>query len=99
MRGSISAFMSPNRRKSNFVKESFPMKFSRCERNLTGELGGRYQLTTIRGLEWGFQTSIHKFSRSAMFQSLRTEKLILDLTKKHTPPPPSLRFTDSIMSY
>ena len=69
--------------------------FSRCEHNLTGELGGRYQLTIIRGLEWSFRMSINKFSRSATIQSLRTEKLILDLTKKHTPPPPSLRFTDS----
>ena len=94
--GSSHAFTLPNRKKSKFVKSSFPMSFSRCEYNLTGELGGRYQLTTIRGLEWEFRTSIYKFSRSAVSKSLQTEKLIPDLTQKQTLPRPSLILTRNV---
>ena len=57
----ISICMSPNRKKSKFVKSSFLIRFSRCEYNLTWEFGGRYQLTTIRGLDWGLRTSIQIF--------------------------------------
>ena len=75
----ISICMSPNRKKSKFVKSSFLIRFSTCEYNLTWEFGGRYQLTTITGLDWAFRTSINTFSRSAMLRSFRTEKLMLDL--------------------
>ena len=51
--GSSHAFTLSNRKKSKFVKSSFPMSFSRCEYNLTGELGWPIPTDNNKGLGVG----------------------------------------------
>ena len=69
----ISAFISPSRKKSRFLRSSLPIRFSKCENSPVGELGGLYQLTAIKGLELGLRISIHRFSSSSLLPvSLKT---------------------------
>ena len=76
----MSTFMSPNKKNSKSVKSIRRISVSKCEKSLTGELGGLYQVTTISGLEGGLRISMQKFSRSSILRSVRREKLIEVLT-------------------